>query len=407
MLENKDLKTRQIIFTFFVFLIVVLPSFVMIQFNQSSLALGVALGQSIIVFLLLFSKNLAKINLKSFYFFLFILFFIFFHSLICFLITNNFNFERAIGSIVIFSIIFFSVSFFNNFLYKNDFLFNQILIFVFYILSFLGLLSIVFNITFFSSYKILNKGVFPFFEPSHFILSLAPFLFYYYCSEIKIRYKLLVYFTSIILLIFLNNLTMLLIIGTSSLLVFSKKWHTYVFFFLVPFLFFGIQNLDYYSARLNLSNDDNLSTLVWLQGWENAFINFKETYGLGVGFQQFGINGLKGDATNAIAFLRAGEGNTTLNQLDGGTLGAKLFGEFGFFGLILIFFLFFLSLKSFFKLRRIQNIPNLQLNKFMLCVLSVFVFELFVRSMSYISNNVVLLILSFIYFKNKNTSNVR
>ncbi len=193
---------------------------------------------------------------------------------------------------------------------------------------------------------------------------------------------------------------MLLIFTTSTLLLFKKKRHTFIFILFIPFLFFIIQNLEYYSSRLNTSSDDNLSTLVWLQGWENAFINFTETYGFGVGFQQFGINGLKGNATEAIAYLRASEGNTTLNQLDGGTLGAKIFGEFGFFGLILIYFLTSLSLKSFFKLRRMTNTNNLHLKTFSLCVFSVFIFELFVRSMSYISNNVVLLIVALIYITN-------
>jgi hypothetical protein len=400
MLGYRDFKSHKLFLNLFFFLIVCLPSFVMIQFNQSSLALGTAIGQSIILFFLLFSKNLTKLNLNLINIFTVCISFIFLHSIITFLITHAFNLERFIGSIFIFSIIFFTSIILNKYFNNKNYIFNQIFITIFYVLFSFGIISIVFNITILPSYKNLNKGVFPFFEPSHFILSLAPFLFYYYSSDVNRISKICVFFISIILLLYLSNLTMLLIFTTSTLLLFKKKRHTFIFILFIPFLFFIIQNLEYYSSRLNTSSDDNLSTLVWLQGWENAFINFTETYGFGVGFQQFGINGLKGNATEAIAYLRASEGNTTLNQLDGGTLGAKIFGEFGFFGLILIYFLTSLSLKSFFKLRRMTNTNNLHLKTFSLCVFSVFIFELFVRSMSYISNNVVLLIVALIYITN-------
>lgn len=52
-------------------------------------------------------------------------------------------------------------------------------------------------------------------------------------------------------------------------------------------------NLDYYTSRVNVSSDNqNLSTLVYFSGWERAYLNVKETFGLGVGFQQFGVIGI-------------------------------------------------------------------------------------------------------------------
>jgi hypothetical protein len=166
-------------------------------------------------------------------------------------------------------------------------------------------------------------------------------------------------------------------------------------------------NLEYYSSRLIQNDSENLSTLVWIQGWENSILMLKQTWGLGVGFQQFGIGGLKGAATDAIAILRANEDNSTLNQLDGGTLGAKIIGEFGVFGVIAIIWLLKNCIISFIRLksRKIANLEPIEI--FYLCIMISFFVELFVRSMSYISNSMFFLILALtITDKNKLKNNV-
>jgi hypothetical protein len=92
-------------------------------------------------------------------------------------------------------------------------------------------------------------------------------------------------------------------------------------------------NLTYYAERLNFSSEtDNISTLVLLQGWQNAILNFQETRGLGVGFQQFGISGSIGDIAEKISALLG----SYINLLDGGSTATKLIGEFGVFGIIAV-----------------------------------------------------------------------
>ena len=140
-----------------------------------------------------------------------------------------------------------------------------------------------------------------------------------------------------------------------------------------------------------IQNDsENLSALVWMQGWENAWLMLKNTYGLGVGFQQFGINGLSGHATETIAYLRASEENSTLNQLDGGTLGAKIVGEFGILGIAIVFFLTRISILSIIRIKNDLSIMNNSIYLFSLCVISIYLIELFARSMSYISHTTFL-----------------
>jgi hypothetical protein len=388
---------RKILFIL-LFLIVCLPSIVMIQFGQSSLAMGTVIGQIIILVILFFNRTNAlfrKSHLK--YFFLITGFFVI-HTIVVILITNRFDFIRSLGSYFVLTLIYFSSTFFVTFIYSNIIYLNNILIYLFIVFYSFGCLSIFFGTNVLPSYDTLNRGIFPFFEPSHFILSISPFLFYFFISEVKKVFKFFVLIISFAFLFYVNNLTMLLILSSSAFFLFRKKSQTIFLFIFVSigvFLIFNL-NSEYYTSRIDTSNDDNLSTLVWLQGWENAFINIKETYGLGVGFQQFGVNGLKGSATEAIAYLRSGDENQTLNQLDGGTLGAKILGEFGVFGMIFILFLFYKSFTSFIKLRKMIYNHSSSLYIFSLCVYSVFLFELFVRSMSYISNNIVLLFLVFL-----------
>jgi hypothetical protein len=87
---------------------------------------------------------------------------------------------------------------------------------------------------------------------------------------------------------------------------------------------------EYYLSRLTFSQQGgNLSVMSYLQGWERAIANTMETNGFGVGFQQFGIVGGRGEIQEE--FVRLGvEG---LNLFDGGTVASKLIGEFGVLGL--------------------------------------------------------------------------
>ena len=79
--------------------------------------------------------------------------------------------------------------------------------------------------------------------------------------------------------------------------------------------------------RLSFRNAENISTLVYLQGWDRTLIALESTFGFGVGFQN-------------LESLESGEFGARLfevlqfdkNLKDGGFLLSKVVGEFGVFG---------------------------------------------------------------------------
>jgi len=179
------------------------------------------------------------------------------------------------------------------------------------------------------------------------------------------------------------NLTLACLIIIGAFLAFGLK--QFLPFLLVITVLSSQFNFDtdYYTNRLSDKDEtNNISRLVWVQGWEEAQINFYETDGLGVGFQQFGINTPKGETSRTILYLL----KDYTNILDGGTFGAKLLGEFGIFGLVLIGLIVYQSTKSLFFLRSKKNIllnsPQLI---FYHCCIAYFILELCVRSMSYMA----------------------
>lgn len=103
------------------------------------------------------------------------------------------------------------------------------------------------------------------------------------------------------------------------------------------------ENLQYFIDRIPFlgPETENLSRLVWIQGWENAGLSIWNSFGFGGGFQQFGIATARGDAANALEILGVGG----LNALDGGTTGSKIVGELGLFGLFALAWHGWLSLR--------------------------------------------------------------
>jgi len=148
----------------------------------------------------------------------------------------------------------------------------------------------------------------------------------------------------------------------------------------------ALLDLSYYADRLSLSGDsDNLTTLVYLQGWENALLNFGETDGLGVGFQQFGLAGSTGDISEKIYALMGG---TYINLMDGGSTATKLIAEFGVFGIAMLLVFLRFALRAMIYTRSMQMIPSGQRDIhwmfFSACTVS-YSLELVLRGVGYFS----------------------
>ena len=89
-------------------------------------------------------------------------------------------------------------------------------------------------------------------------------------------------------------------------------------------------DISYYQERFIYdSNNLNMSFLVYLAGWERALNIMVDHSALGVGFQQYGYEPLKGYFFTKLVSVGGGG----LNIYDGSTLGSKIIGEFGLVGL--------------------------------------------------------------------------
>ena len=141
-----------------------------------------------------------------------------------------------------------------------------------------------------------SKPVLLFAEPSGFAQVAGPYLLYFLVISRGLRRTVLL-LAAFAVAFRLESLTLLTASCLAGLLTFRvKEW-----LLLAPVAALAATSLTtvdqtYYTSRLRLvRGNDNLSSLAYLQGWERASLNVSETIGLGVGFQQFGIVGARGD----------------------------------------------------------------------------------------------------------------
>ena len=229
-----------------------------------------------------------------------------------------------------------------------------------------------------------SKAVLFFNEPSHYSLTFMPF-FAYAAIRAKPAARLALIVAAAGLSLALESLTMIVGVMLTSLL----QMRTRQIIMSSP-IFFGVLSvltLDYYTDRLNFSPDStNFSSLVFLSGWERAWLGLRDTYGLGVGFQQFGVVGDQGRISDIILGLIGDR----LNVLDGGTVGAKFVGEFGVFGIVLLAGFALFWIRQCLALRRVALDGGLGTavgaqTTFAACCVAMFIIDIFVRGISYFS----------------------
>jgi hypothetical protein len=197
------------------------------------------------------------------------------------------------------------------------------------------------------------KAIILFAEPSHFGLAFLPILLFRASLASKSGQVRLLG-GALVLGAILQSLTTL---AGVALLAVTLLRRTPLFGMLFVMILVGsgvaLLDLSYYADRLSLSGDsDNLTTLVYLQGWENAWLNFGETDGIGVGFQQFGLAGSTGAISEKIYAILGG---TYINLMDGGSTATKLIAEFGVFGIVMLLVYFRFALRSLMYMRGLQT----------------------------------------------------
>ena len=180
-----------------------------------------------------------------------------------------------------------------------------------------------------------SQNVFPFSEPSHFAIFCGPLIavgFFLAGWKTKLILSGMLWLGAFLL----PNLTLAvlaLLISAIYLCVITRRLALIIP--ILTLLALMAQMIDlvnflptHFLDRLNFADAENVSTLVYLQGWERSALSLETTNGLGVGFQN--LESLESGQTGARLFdvLQAEK-----NLKDGGFLLSKLVGEFGIFGL--------------------------------------------------------------------------
>lgn len=228
-----------------------------------------------------------------------------------------------------------------------------------------------------------GNSVIIFSEPSHFALAYLPLLLFR-MSVASRTTQLVLIVLSLLIAALLQSLTM--IAGLLIVTVILLRSRLLLLVLIPAAAAATVLDISYYAERLYLSPDsDNLSTLVFLQGWENALQDLIATRGLGVGYQQFGIAGSTGEITEKITQIMNG---AALNLLDGGTTASKLIGEFGVVGIVIVAYLARSAFKGLLFIRAAQKLPALQRNVHQLffhSMITAYLSELFIRGVGYFS----------------------
>jgi len=204
--------------------------------------------------------------------------------------------------------------------------------FVFYILLLCGFVSLFGYSPIFHTGEI--KQVIFFSEPSHFAINFSPCLLYMVMmSQHRVKLVLLVF----ILGVLQQSLTLLVCVIIISILTFRISMLIFgVLACIGMWLIIGHEYIDftYYTDRLsfNVMETNNLSVLHFFSGWERAYFNTIDSYGLGVGYLQMGIVGdiHRGPITDRIAliadYFATNKGDTNV--------AVKLISEFGVIAII-------------------------------------------------------------------------
>lgn len=295
-------------------------------------------------------------------------------------------------------LLFISSCFAEKILVYTEHSIKKAVVYFYIFLTIIGLLSsllIKFNV-----YD--SKSMIFFSEPSAFALIYLPFFSFclYYASGFRL---ILLCLTSFGIALLVQNLTMLA--GICICFLFLKKVNILQIIFAIIVISVAIAvfdfafDLTYYTARLNFGNSTNLSLLVYLSGAERAYLNLIYSHGLGIGFQQMGVNGILGDNQQILESLGAGE----LNLFDGSFILSKFISEFGFVGVLcsLIYVFYLLKLYFSFKISKQYTVYYILCYSFYIS----FFIPFFLRGAGYLNPYVFMLMTSlFLSIKLKNAN---
>ena len=246
-----------------------------------------------------------------------------------------------------------------------------------------------------------ERPIFPFSEPSHYALAFAPLLVDGCVrSRPLVRWLLLAAGFAIgYLLQSLSLIVAVTLAAAISLPVLRLGLVAVVGVVAIA----GLQLLDvnYFFERVSSdAGSQNISRLVYVQGWELVQRSLADTSGWGVGFQQLGFVPVDSPTADQLYRLLG----TDANLKDGGFTAAKIISEFGLFGVIGIAMLVFVMAKSVILLRKEAMHPG-DLSGGLILAYSfivAYLTEMFVRGVGYFSGTTMLLFSSLFYIRSVN-----
>jgi len=380
--------------------VVVIPGIFTINILINTYSLG-ALVSALLILLIYSIKAKAFYIDKSFWYFLFYLFLIFLFSIYPILFFEWFDLRRFFLSYLLISIILAaSFLFVNLSLETADEKVYKYVNIIFYLVLFDG---IIFGISKIIDPTSINTFLFFFPEMSHFSLIFLPFLLFKIITSKSYIYIYSIITVSLLLALFAKSFTLL--IGSIMVMLFYsvKKTSIFLIFFILLFLILSefelISGYDfvYFKERIPHIDTNNVSVLVFLSGWERAYLNFSN-YGLfGIGFNQLGIEGQIGSFQDKLSSFGLG----SLNLMDGGSVAPKLISELGILGLVSLVVYIFYFIKITLKFKRHKfNYSNLEI--FYISIFLMSSINLFARGSGYFSPIIILFLCSIIYYLKKN-----
>ncbi|EJL6524880.1 hypothetical protein NMR94_003533, partial [Vibrio cholerae] len=365
-------KFKVLILLFNILTIAIFPSLAYVTLNLESLGLGYLISIAITLSILfVFCRRLSKVNLIIC---ILTVLFILAFSTSDLLIDPG----KIFGSIVAFTLMMLSANLMSKYLLEmtSDEIYNFISSVIIWLLV-AGVAGVSFDIKFLG-YEKFPKSIFTFYEPSHYAITVGPF---FVAAMIVLRkYRMMICAAFLFISLSSQNLTILLYWSLGTWLSLENRkvklvFLTIVIVALAILYIYSSSSFDYYTERIKISSEsNNLSTLVYLQGWDEMRKSLYDSLGLGLGFQQAGSNdpGIYAERIYEIS-------NIYKNRQDAGFLSAKIVIEFGMVGVLFITLYIKIFISSLKGLKYLDNNLDKMISGF---ILALFI-EMFFRGQGY------------------------
>ncbi len=317
-----------------------LPNAIYVLFETSSLAPGFILASWIVFWLNI--KQIRMLHTKTFLWVL---------AVCCVLMLNSLYIYYIIGDVrtlsaVAFIAVLLTSPLLSSRLAKAEWReLEKSLMLLLHVLAVLGWIGLVYKFLI-VGWEQKIKYPFPFSEPSFFAVCYGMFAVGY--SFVASRNFGLYMVVNMILFSFLfPSLTFLLFVVIVIVVMIVRLQAIYFCWgvLIAPVVILGvgyyfISDVEYFSSRLSFSGTENITTLVWLQGWDLSYINLNATEWRGLGFQMLGYEGTE---LSDISYKLEDLTGKFMNITSGGFLAAKIISEFGLVGVMLaILYILFL-----------------------------------------------------------------